>query len=358
LWLPLRNTLKCLNTLTFWRQNTSILKDVRSARRTLHECLVFIGGNYIMSNQTVPDELADNDFEFQLRLERAFAQLEGDDSNALLINGLEILALRAQNKCIPNIATKIGKDDDETRTYLFESGKRLLQYPPIRKCWEEMKAANVKGASIMFNEDNHNWIDLLAGKSVPDAEPKMVRETQIFRAALLSYADKPKNVSEIPYPHILENVFTRLEAEGLLKPPKQSWLKKRLSKLISPNPNKLHGSTLQWYKLALVASVLVVALIIPFRYYVTEPNIIPKSIKPCVNELFEPQQPPAVNLQKELEAFEITTKLTSIDNGWRLETTLPAVISPALDDLLKHYDLIVLPESNYLCVDILSKEVK
>jgi hypothetical protein len=311
-----------------------------------------------MSNQTVPDELlADNDFEFQLSLERAFAQLEGDDYNALLINGLEIMALRAQNKCIPNIATKLGKDDDETRTYLFETGKRLLQYPPIRKCWEEMKTTDVKGASIMFNEDNPNWIDLLAGKSVPDAEPKMVRETQIFRAALLSYADKPKNV--IPYPHILENVFTRLEAEGLLKPLKQSWLKKRLSTFISPKPNKPHSSTLQWYyRFALVASVLVVVLIIPFRYYVTEPNIIPKSIKPCVNELFEPQQPPAVNLQKELEAFEITTKLTSIDNGWRLETTLPAVISPALDDLLKHYDLIVLPESHYLCVDILSKKVE
>jgi hypothetical protein len=69
--------------------------------------------------------------------------------------------------------------------------------------------------------DDQNWIDLLAGKSVQDADPKTVRDAQIFRGALLSHANKPKE--DIPYPHILENVLSRLEKEGFISPP---WYKK------------------------------------------------------------------------------------------------------------------------------------
>jgi len=69
--------------------------------------------------------------------------------------------------------------------------------------------------------DEQNWIDLLAGKSVQDASPKTVRDAQIFRGALLSHANKPKD--DIPYPHILKNVLSRLEKEGFISPP---WYKK------------------------------------------------------------------------------------------------------------------------------------
>jgi hypothetical protein len=317
-----------------------------------------------MPNQADSDKrelfAEDNDFEFQLNLERAFAQLEGDDSNGLLLKKLESLALVAQNQSIPNIAAKIGKNDDETRNYLFETGKKLLQYPPIQQCWEKMKASDVKGISGMVDKDNPDWIDLLAGKSVSDADPNMVRETQIFRAALLSYAAKPKNASEIPYPHILENVFARLD--DVLKPPspKSSWFEKLRAWFKELNINilnfffTLHKS----YKpmLAFAVPVLIVALIIP-PLFLSKPPIIPKGKEPCVNDIIR-QQPQivAVNMQKELETFRITATLTPIDNGWRLETTVPAISSPALDDWLERDDLIVLPESHYLCVDILSEE--
>jgi len=63
----------------------------------------------------------------------------------------------------------------------------------------------------MFDKNAEDWIDVLAGQSVPDADPKTVREAQIFRGALLAHADRLEDDSEIPYPHILENVLSRIK---------------------------------------------------------------------------------------------------------------------------------------------------
>jgi hypothetical protein len=63
----------------------------------------------------------------------------------------------------------------------------------------------------MSNKDDQDWLDLLAGQSVVDADLKMVREAQICRGALLAHANRLKNDAEIPYPHLLENVLSRLE---------------------------------------------------------------------------------------------------------------------------------------------------
>ena len=42
----------------------------------------------------------------------------------------------------------------------------------------------------MSAQDDQDWLDLLAGKSVPDADPNTVREARIFRAALLTQAQQ------------------------------------------------------------------------------------------------------------------------------------------------------------------------
>jgi hypothetical protein len=151
-----------------------------------------------MSNQTNPRESNDF-FELQINLEHAFAQLEADDDTSL-VKYLEIIIYIAQNHSIENIATKINKNYDDTINYIIYSKQKLMQYPPIKQC------------QILTN-DEQDWIDLLAGKSVPNADSEIVRDTEIFRAALLSYSDKPTDPDEIPYPHILEQVLDRLEAE-------------------------------------------------------------------------------------------------------------------------------------------------
>jgi hypothetical protein len=158
-----------------------------------------------MSNQTIQREL--NDFELQINLEHAFAQLERDDDNVSLFKCLEVIVCLAQNHSIQNVATQIGKNYNETINYISYCKQRLMQYSPIRQCWERISNHSI------FPPEEQGWIDLLAGKSVPDADSEIVREAQIFRAALLSYSDKPKDADEIPYPHILEKVLARLKAE-------------------------------------------------------------------------------------------------------------------------------------------------
>lgn len=154
-----------------------------------------------MSNQTNQTNQTNlNDFELQINLEHAFAQLEADD-NANVIKSLETIVYLAQHQSIQNLATKIGKNYNETINYILYCKQNILEYKPI------------KNTSILISDDI-SWIDLLVGKSVPDADPEIMRETQIFQAALLSYSDKPEDPDEIPYPHILEQVLERLEADN------------------------------------------------------------------------------------------------------------------------------------------------
>jgi hypothetical protein len=77
----------------------------------------------------------------------------------------------------------------------------------------------------MSDKDEQDWLDLLAGQSVPDADPNTVRDAQIFRGALLAHTERLENDAEIPYPHILANVLSRLETKEIRKTPKPaSWI--------------------------------------------------------------------------------------------------------------------------------------
>jgi len=100
----------------------------------------------------------------------------------------------------------------------------------------------------MFDKDDQDWINLLAGQSIPNAEPNTVRDAQTFRAALLAHADK--NDAEIPYPHILNNVLSRLKNP---QPPSP----KSVSQHKSPTPFiKMSRVNLnQWLQGNLVESV-------------------------------------------------------------------------------------------------------
>ncbi len=90
----------------------------------------------------------------------------------------------------------------------------------------------------MFDKNAEDWIDVLAGQSVPDADPKTVREAQIFRGALLAHADRLEDDSEIPYPHILENVLSRLE-----KSPNSPFTKKGSFAIPQPIKQKAESPT-------------------------------------------------------------------------------------------------------------------
>ena len=64
----------------------------------------------------------------------------------------------------------------------------------------------------MSDKDEQYWLDLLAGQSVPNTDPKTVREAQIFRGALLAHAERLKNDSEMPYPDLWEKIKKEIPA--------------------------------------------------------------------------------------------------------------------------------------------------
>jgi hypothetical protein len=198
----------------------------------------------------------------------------------------------------------------------------------------------------MSAQDDQDWLDLLAGKSVPHAAPNTVREARIFRAALLAYADKEKvGKVEESYPPILAKVLNRLETEGYLQKPQAPKVSKSKSAFQQYDP-----------LLSLAASLLIAVLIVVSQL----PGLRARSQEPCVNNFVEPpQQTRIIPLQRELKALGITSKIIQLKNGFRLKATLPTDRSPALLSLLARYDhLVVLPESQYLCVNFSAKETQ
>ena len=198
----------------------------------------------------------------------------------------------------------------------------------------------------MSAQDDQDWLDLLAGKSVPNADLNTVKDARIFRAALLAQAQRPKTApAEMPYPPILAKVLNRLETEGYLQQPKTPEIAK--PQAILPRYDPIFS---------LAASLLIAVLIIAAP--ISRHNA--KSLEPCVNQLVERQpQLRIAKLRQELKTLGIATKIIQLKNGWRLQATLPTDKSPALLQLLaRHDNLIVLPKSQYLCVNILAKETQ
>ena len=199
----------------------------------------------------------------------------------------------------------------------------------------------------MSAQDDQDWLDLLAGKSVPNADLNTVKAARIFRAALLAQAQRQKTApAEMPYPPILAKVLNRLETEGYLQPPKTPEIAK--PQAIFPRYDPIFS---------LAASLLIAVLIIAAPPI---PGHNAKSLEPCVNEFIEPQpQLRTAKLRQELTTLGIATRIIQLKHGWRLQATLPTDKSPALLQLLaRHDNLIVLPKSQYLCVNILAEETQ
>jgi hypothetical protein len=196
----------------------------------------------------------------------------------------------------------------------------------------------------MTNQDDQHWLNLLAGQPVPDADPQTAREARILRAALLAHADQPTDDNEIPYPAIWEKLSAHLKTEQQPTTPQ-------------PTYDPL---------LALAASLLIAVLIAtpdpdhPQPGVIEQPSNadpISKSPLPCLNHIVTPQpQTTATHLQQELQALGLTTQLSQIEPGWRIQTQLPATKPPALQNwLTRHPDLAELPQHNLLCINFLTK---
>ncbi|MDM8558733.1 hypothetical protein [Candidatus Parabeggiatoa sp. HSG14] len=119
----------------------------------------------------------------------------------------------------------------------------------------------------MSNKDDQDWLDLLAGQSISNADPKIMRDAQIFRAALLANADK--NDAEIPYPDLWENISKKIPPPIQVSPAVPFWkkifqkIKELITSLISP-PQMV-------WAIPAVSFVLVVSIIM---YVIWPQNLI------------------------------------------------------------------------------------
>jgi len=93
----------------------------------------------------------------------------------------------------------------------------------------------------MSDKDEQDWIDLLAGQSMPNADPKTVRDAQIFRGSLLTEANRFQDDADIPYPHLLKNILS-----NLTNPPQPSLTKKPPTELPTPVLNVSRINLNQW----------------------------------------------------------------------------------------------------------------
>lgn len=114
-------------------------------------------------------------------------------------------------------------------------------------------------------QDEQDWLDLLAGQSVPNADPKTVREVQIFRGALLAQAERLKNDSEMPYPHLWENIKKELFPTPLWKR-----LYQKIKQLIASLPEKIDKFFPPQKKWAIPAAALV--LVVSVITYIVWPQ--------------------------------------------------------------------------------------
>lgn len=247
----------------------------------------------------------------------------------------------------------------------------------------------------MSHQDDQDWLDLLAGQSVTHANQKTIHEAKALRTALQIRLDAEQEESGTPYPEVLDKILDRLETDNYKKKPinvktklQSTWLTKgRIFFTSIFSKPKRYESTKQdslattWFhKPSYAFVVVIIGILVLFVYhsqtndFVSDPTKFePKGDEPCVNNLSE-LQPKLVaeNMVKELEALTLNVKLSPIDNGWRVETVLPTTQAtyweklvnlvlnkPTIEDFFKHYqaaDLVTLPNTNYLCIDILSKE--
>ncbi|MEK8020220.1 MAG: hypothetical protein VSS75_025390 [Candidatus Parabeggiatoa sp.] len=151
----------------------------------------------VQESLLIDDEKVYTDFDYQRCLNRVKTQLN-TEGNTPLFNCLQALLWQMEELSIQEIAKKIGRNYDATKTYLSQCAKKLVQYPPLQECGgiflkiclEEVKAD-------LEREDANNEmlpclqvqilrLQGLSIKDIADQSGKKIRETK----AVLSECQK------------------------------------------------------------------------------------------------------------------------------------------------------------------------
>lgn len=188
----------------------------------------------------------------------------------------------------------------------------------------------------MSSKDDEDWLDILGGKSVADADPEIAKEARAFRDVLLSYQEQqdlpplrlPKTISQHKSPKIH---FWDYAIAPVLKVPVWGYA---------------------------IVSVFIAIVLIPLFVQQTQlPDEIPKSF-PFYLELFtaEPQKN-AQNIHEMFQKRGITSNVMEEDGIWILDIEFNAAQRLEVIKVLALYQLeFPFGDINQLTVEIKEDE--
>jgi hypothetical protein len=194
------------------------------------------------------------------------------------------------------------------------------------------------------DKETEDWLALLAGKSVANADPKLVWEANALRAEL-AYRHNPPTLN----PKILDNVLAQL-------PPVKPSLWEVLQNIWTDIWSKLWEQRIP-IGAAMATSVLIVIAIwqIIIPQPVPRPDFIAKPLATSQTLKVANPQATAKELKMALEQLGISATIIQKNEVWILEVLDLSTNNPEeLSTLLEKYDLVRLPapEENLLTVRI------
>lgn len=165
--------------------------------------------------------------------------------------------------------------------------------------------------------DDQHWIDLIAGRDAPDAEPGTRKEAEALRTILVQQ-QATQSEDELATERGVKKLLQRLEQEQLLNTPKPQTINKPIHRTI-----------------AVAASIVLVTVTLTWLIPPTDPlqlEISPGFQAPPVTrnaietQTIDTETPieTARTLTKQLKALNIPYRLTPVnDDGWQLDFYIP-----------------------------------
>ena len=177
-------------------------------------------------------------------------------------------------------------------------------------------------------KDDQDWLDVLAGHEVPDADPKTRREAELIRAAILAHhADDSSDPTAEETEHAWQQLQFRLRRERKSSKPKPFWQRRE----------------------ALVALAATVAAVVIVPKLALSPDMQPKDLADTQFIVSEDPRQEAEELAQTLTRLGLQPEITQQNDDWYIDVRLPDPLTEEVRTALDVWRLKI-PEDQRLLV--------